>query len=114
MGLVVWSPLASGVLTGKYDQGVPRDSRLGQIEWLRAGALTPERTERVKKFKRYSDELGCTRAQLALAWVAAQRGVSSVITGATRLEQLQENLGALKISLSPDLLRALDELFSIG
>src|SRR5262245_20027475 len=80
MGTVVWSPLASGLLTGKYDKGVPAESRLGQIEWLREAVITPERVEKVKKMKGITDELGCTRAQLALAWTAAQPGVSSVIT----------------------------------
>lgn len=112
MGLVVWSPLASGLLTGKYDEGVPAGTRLSQIAWLKEAVITPERVARVKKFKRIADELGCSRAQLALAWTAAQAGVSSVITGATRPEQLIENLGALRVLLEDRTLSALDELFS--
>jgi len=113
MGLVVWSPLASGLLTGKYDAGIPAGSRLDKIAWLREGILTPERVAQVKRFKQIADELGCSRAQLALAWAAAQPGVSSVITGATRVEQWTENLGALKLALSPATSKALDDLFPI-
>lgn len=113
MGLVVWSPLASGLLTGKYDEGMPAGTRLANISWLKDGILTPERLARVKSMKQVAAELGCSRAQLALAWVAAQPGVSSVITGATRVEQLTENLGALKLALAPATLRVLDDLFPI-
>lgn len=113
MGLVVWSPLASGLLTGKYDAGIPAGSRLDKIAWLREGILTPDRVAQVKRFKQVADELGCSRAQLALAWAAAQPGVSSVITGATRVEQWTENLGALKLALQPATLKALDDLFPI-
>ncbi|MDL1872867.1 aldo/keto reductase [Deltaproteobacteria bacterium PRO3] len=113
MGLVVWSPLASGLLTGKYDAGIPAGSRLDKIAWLREGILSPERVAQVKRFKQIADELGCSRAQLALAWAVAQPGVSSVITGATRVEQWTENLGALKLALSPATLKALDDLFPI-
>jgi voltage-dependent potassium channel beta subunit len=111
MGLVVWSPLASGLLTGKYDQGLPPGSRLAEMEWLRESVITPERLAKVKRFKALADELGCSRAQLALAWAAAQPGISSVITGATKPEQLAENLGALKLSLGPAVLKALDQIF---
>jgi voltage-dependent potassium channel beta subunit len=111
MGLVVWSPLASGALTGKYDDGVPEDSRLGRMDWLRESVLTRANLERVRSFKEVADEVGCTRAQLAIAWAAAQTGISSVITGATRLEQLEENLGALEIEVTDDLRRRLDAIF---
>jgi voltage-dependent potassium channel beta subunit len=111
MGLVAWSPLASGVLTGKYDDGVPADSRLSHMDWLREKMLTPDHLERVRKMKAIADRLECTRAQLGLAWAAAQPGVSSVITGATRLSQLEENLGALSVSLDKQALHELDELF---
>ncbi|HKX12417.1 MAG TPA: aldo/keto reductase family protein [bacterium] len=111
MGLVVWSPLASGLLTGKYDHGLPPGSRLAEMEWLRESVITPERMAKVKRFKTLADELGCSRAQLALAWAAAQPGISSVITGATRPEQLAENLGGLKLSLDAAALKALDQIF---
>ncbi|HEX5033566.1 MAG TPA: aldo/keto reductase [bacterium] len=111
MGLVVWSPLASGLLTGKYDQGLPPGSRLAEMEWLRESVMTPERLVKVKRFKAVADEIGCSRAQLALAWAAAQPGISSVITVATRPEQLAENLGALKISLDASVLKVIDQIF---
>lgn len=113
MGLVVWSPLASGALTGKYDGGVPRGTRLAAIDWLREAVLTEENRERVRKAKPLAERLGATRAQMALAWAAAQEGVSSVITGATRPEQLRENLGALSVRISPETARAIDALFPV-
>ncbi len=111
MGLVVWSPLAFGVLTGKYDKGLPKGSRLAQIDWLREPHYKEEYVEPARRFKAYADQLGCTRAQLALAWVAAQPGVSSVILGATCVEQLRENLGALQLEVPEDTRVGLDELF---
>ena len=111
MGVVTWSPLASGLLSGKYDDGLPEGSRLKRSERLRESYLTDENSERVKKFKDIADELGCTRAQLAIAWCAAQKGVTSVITGATKLEQLKSNLGALKIEITDEVSKAIDKIF---
>jgi voltage-dependent potassium channel beta subunit len=112
MGLVAWSPLASGLLTGKYDSGTPPpDSRLSRIEWLREQSLQPKRIEKVRAMKRIADELGCTRAQLALAWVVAQPGLSSALLGATREEQLAENLGALDVALDAPTAARLDAIF---
>jgi aryl-alcohol dehydrogenase-like predicted oxidoreductase len=111
MGLVTWSPLASGLLSGKYDDGLPEGARLWRSENLRKSYLTPDNKERVKKFKAVADELGVTRAQLAIAWCAAQAGVTSVITGATRLEQLQANLGALKVKITDDVRKKIDAVF---
>lgn len=111
MGLTTWSPLASGMLTGKYDQGVT-DGRLSRIDWLKDKFYTNENISRVIDFKKFADELGCSRTQLALAWANAQPGISSVILGATSIEQLQENLGALKISLSQEMNEQIKKLFS--
>ncbi len=111
MGLVVWSPLASGVLTGKYDDGVPEDSRLGRMDGLRARLLESEILERVRAMKAVADAAGCSRTQLALAWAAAQRGISSVILGATSVAQLEENLGALDVEITPEVATALDGIF---
>ena len=80
-------------------------------EWLREDRYTEENLERVRKFKAVADRVGCSRAQLALAWAAAQEGVSSIILGANRLEQLRENLGALTIEIAPQLEEELRELF---
>lgn len=111
MGLVVWSPLASGLLTGKYDDAVPEDTRLARIDWLREQLFEGDGREKVRAMKTLADDLGCTRTQLALAWAAAQPGISSVILGATSLEQLRENLGALDVTLTDDVRAGLDELF---
>ena len=111
MGLVLWSSLAFGMLTGKYDDGLPEDSRLARLEWLREEVFAEERLESARQFKRHADELGCSRTQLALAWAAAQADVSSVILGVTRLEQLQENLGALDVQVTQEGLAQLDALF---
>lgn len=111
MGMVVWSPLAGGVLTGKYDDGIPNDARLANVNFLRERWYKDDVLEKVRRMKPIADELGCSRAQLALAWALAQPGVSCVITGATRVEQLRENLGALKIEFSENILHRLDALF---
>lgn len=113
MGLVTFSPLASGRLTGKYDEGIPPDSRLGTVKesWL---SFTDAQRAKSVLFKRLADEAGCTRAQLAISWCLAQSGVSSVITGASRLEQLEDNLGALRVQMTNELSRKLDQLFAPG
>lgn len=113
MGAVVWSPLGSGVLTGKYDEEMPKDSRLKRLEWLQGEFYRETVLKKVRAFKQIADSLSCSRAQLALAWAAAQPGVSSVITGATKLEQLQENLGALQVQITPEISRQLSDLFPL-
>jgi voltage-dependent potassium channel beta subunit len=99
LGLTIWSPLASGLLTGKYADGIPEGSRVGLegYDWL-AGSVTAERAnERVQNLRPIADELGCTMAQLAIAWCAANPNVSTVITGASRAEQVTENMVALEV-----------------
>ena len=114
MGLVVWSPLGQGVLTGKYDEGLPEGSRLAQYEQFRERLLTEENRERVKKLKTIADELGVTRTQLALAWVLRRGQVSSAITGARTPEQLQESLGAVEVELTPEIIEKIDAIFPPG
>ncbi len=111
MGTVVWSPLASGLLTGKYDKGIPKDSRLDKIEWLRDSIYKEERIERIKQFTSISGDLGVSRAALAIAWALNHQAVSSVILGASQLEQLYENLTALRIKLDTTVMKKLDQLF---
>lgn len=111
MGTVTWSPLASGLLTGKYDEGIPPGSRMEEHEWLRSNALKPEKLDQVKRMKAVADDLGVTRAELAIAWALRHEAVSSVITGATSLTQLETNLKAAQIVLSEDALKALDVIF---
>ncbi|MBL8040199.1 MAG: aldo/keto reductase, partial [Chthonomonas sp.] len=111
-GTTTWSPLASGILSGKYDDGIPAGSRLESEEWLRAG-LTDERLSKVRELKSFADELGCSRSQLAIAWCAKNPLVTTVITGASKLEQLHENLGALEVmaKLDEGVMAKLDRLF---
>jgi voltage-dependent potassium channel beta subunit len=99
LGLTTWSPLASGLLTGKYDAGIPADSRLALsgYEWLRDSTATPKRISVAKRLEPLARDLGCTRAQLALAWCARNPNVSTVITGASRPEQVAHNLEALAV-----------------
>ncbi|MBN1428560.1 MAG: aldo/keto reductase [Anaerolineae bacterium] len=111
MGLVTWSPLASGVLTGKYDEGISQDTRLAQHDWLLDGVDKDNRLEKVRRLKPIADSLGISRADLALAWALRQPAISSVITGATRIEQLENNLQAVAVELSEDILRQIDEVF---
>lgn len=104
VGLVVWSPLAMGMLTGKYDQGIPDDSRFAREDWAAKRFFTPRNVERVKQLKPIADDLGITRGQLALAWCLKHSGVSSVITGATRAEQVVENVRAAEVDLTDDVM----------
>ncbi|MCI0709447.1 MAG: aldo/keto reductase family protein [Chloroflexi bacterium] len=114
MGLVIWSPLASGILTGKYDSGIPEDSRLGQIDWLREDLLEGENNpiEQVRAMKRIADDLNVTRAQLALAWTIQRQAVTSAITGATKRSQLEDNLQAATLELDNDVMAQLDRIFA--
>lgn len=99
LGLTTWSPLASGLLTGKYLGGVPDGSRatLPGYEWLRGMLTDTTRNTKVAALKVVADDLGCTLAQLAIAWCARNPRVSSVITGASRVSQVHENLRALEV-----------------
>jgi voltage-dependent potassium channel beta subunit len=99
LGLTIWSPLASGMLSGKYIDGIPEGSRaaLPGYEWLR-DLLTDERQNaKVKVLVGIAEELDCTPSQLALAWCAKNPHVSTVITGASTVEQVRENFGALDV-----------------
>jgi len=114
MGLVLWSPLSSGLLTGKYDDGIPDGSRLARIEFLRKRLVQDDLIARVREMKAIADNAGCSRTQLALAWAAAQPGVTSVILGATSVAQLTENLGAESVEITAETLQRLDALFPPG
>jgi voltage-dependent potassium channel beta subunit len=114
LGLTTWSPLASGLLTGKYAAGVPEGSRgaLETMAFLRDGLTHPAKNAAVQQLAPIAAELGGSVAQLALAWVAKNPRVSSVITGASKLAQLQSNLGALALldKLTPETLARIDAL----
>lgn len=100
IGLVVWSPLAMGMLTGKYDDGIPAGTRFANNEGFKEAFFTDANVRRVKALKAVADELGISRAQLALAWVLRHPGVSSVITGATNVSQIEDNMAAADVELS--------------
>jgi aryl-alcohol dehydrogenase-like predicted oxidoreductase len=99
LGLTIWSPLASGLLTGKYLDGIPDGSRatLPGYEWLKDFLTDPERNAKVRNLKDVADELGCSLSQLSLAWCAKNPHVSTVITGASSADQVRENMGALDV-----------------
>jgi aryl-alcohol dehydrogenase-like predicted oxidoreductase len=104
-------------LTGKYDQGAVPGTRaeLPGMEWLREellGESARPKIEKVKKLKAVADRLGCTRAQLAIAWCLKNPHVSSAITGATRREQVNENLGAMAVAerLNGEVMRDIDRI----
>jgi voltage-dependent potassium channel beta subunit len=111
-GLTTFSPLASGLLTGKYRDGVPAESRAAVpgFGWLAERITDPAAVAKVEKVRPIADELGCTLAQLALAWCTKNRDVSSVITGASRASQVVENFAALDVipALTPDVLERID------
>ena len=104
LGLTTWSPLASGLLTGKYRDGVPAGSR-GAVQAyaaLRDGLTDPQRNAVVGQLAPLADELGCTLAQLALAWCLKNPRVSTVITGASRVAQIAENMQAAEVAARLD------------
>lgn len=100
LGTTIWSPLASGLLTGKYNDGIPDDSRLATegYEWLQDQVLIEKRLEKVRDLSAVADDLDCTPAQLALAWCLQNSDVSTVITGASRPSQVEENMQALDVA----------------
>lgn len=112
-GTTIWSPLASGLLSGKYNDGIPPDSRaaLKGYEWLQRG-ITPERIEKVRRLAEIARDLGCTTAQLALAWCLKNPNVSTVITGASRPEQVTENMKAIEVApkLTDEVLERIEEV----
>jgi aryl-alcohol dehydrogenase-like predicted oxidoreductase len=112
IGLVVWSPLAMGMLTGKYDDGVPEGSRFADNDGFAERFLTDANRRIVLGLKAVADDLGVTRAQLALAWTLRQPGVSSVITGATKVQQVEDNLGAAELELDEATVARIDAILA--
>ena len=112
LGTTTWSPLASGVLSGKYNDGVPAGSRatIKGYEWLAERIVDQAKIAKVRKLAPIAREIDCTLAQLALAWCARNPNVSTVITGATSAAQVSENMKALDVvpKLSPDVLGEID------
>ncbi len=113
-GTTIWSPLASGMLTGKYNNGIPEGSRaaLEGYEWLRDNVITPKNIETVKKLQPVADDLGISLAQLGLAWCLKNPNVSTVITGASRPEQVTENMKAMDAAakLTPEVMTRINDI----
>ena len=115
LGTTIWSPLASGLLTGKYNQGIPDDSRanLEGYEWLRQRFTYETARENIKKvilLNEIAQDLDCSTAQLALAWCLHNPNVSTVITGASKVDQVNENMKALDIveKLTPEIVESIE------
>jgi aryl-alcohol dehydrogenase-like predicted oxidoreductase len=115
-GETTWSPLASGMLTGKYRDGIPADSRgaLAGYDWLAEELRSEQARAKVERLRPIADELGCTLAQLALAWCTKNPNVTTVITGASRPSQVVENFEALEVipRLDADVLNRIDAAVS--
>jgi voltage-dependent potassium channel beta subunit len=117
-GATIWSPLASGLLTGKYNQGIPADSR-GALEgynWLHDRLTNQKNIAKVQALEPVARELGCTLSQLGLAWCLKNPYVSTVITGASRVEQVHENMKAAEVApkLTPEILERIDGIFNVN
>ena len=118
LGTTIWSPLCSGMLTGKYQTGIPSGSRfdLKGYEWLKDrynSDIGKQRINKVAEFQRVISELGCSLAQASIAWCAKNNDVSTIILGATSVQQLNENLNSLRFldSFDDHLLNKIDQLF---
>jgi voltage-dependent potassium channel beta subunit len=116
-GSTTWSPLASGLLTGKYGNGIPKGSRptLKGYDWLNKHMTDPDKLARVRALEPIAKELGCTLSQLSIAWILKNPHVSTVITGASRVEQVHENMKAGEVAqrITPEILLRIDEIFGI-
>jgi voltage-dependent potassium channel beta subunit len=114
MGTTIWSPLASGLLTGKYNNGIPEDSRLALegFDWLRDKLIAGEKLDKVKALGDFANELGVKQSTLAIAWTLHNPNVTTAILGATRREQLDENLKALDVLplLTEDVIQRIEEI----
>ena len=99
LGTTVWSPLNSGILTGKYNSGIPKNSRLATagLEWLRDREVQADKIKKVVQLEKIANKLDCKMSQLALAWCLRNPDVSTVILGATSLVQLKENIKSLAV-----------------
>lgn len=109
IGLTVWSPLSQGILTGKYNDGIPEGSRVTWSEWTKSW-LTEENLDKVRKLTKIANELGVTMSQLALSWILRRKEISSAITGATRPEQVEENVKASGIKIPDDAIGKIEEI----
>ena len=115
-GSTTWSPLASGLLTGKYNDGIPEGSRgaVSKYDWLEEQLTDPDRIAKVRALAPLAADMGASLAQFSIAWCLQNPYVSSVITGATRLEQVEENMQARRFvdAFTPEVLAAIDAVFT--
>jgi voltage-dependent potassium channel beta subunit len=109
MSMVVWSPLAQGVLTGKYNNGIPEGSRYHTVEWFK-NFLTDAKIAKARGITELAAEMGTTTAALALAWVLHNPLVASAITGASRPEQVEENIKALDVTITPEINQRIEDI----
>ena len=117
LGTTIWSPLASGLLTGKYNNGMPKDTRLelANMEWLKEATIGEEgkiKIEKAKKLTTLAGDLGTNLPRLSLAWCLKNKNVSTVITGASKVEQLKDNLQALEVveKLTEDVMLSIENI----
>lgn len=117
LGTTTWSPLASGLLSGKYNKGIPKNSRgtLKGYEWLANRLTDKDRLDKVAALEPIAKELGCTMSQLGLAWCLKNPFVSTVITGASRVEQVHENMKASDVveKITPEIMERIDTIFGV-
>lgn len=115
LGTTIWSPLASGLLTGKYNNGIPDDARLSipGFEWLKDRTFVEEKLNKVRAYQQLADELGCSMAALSIAWCVRNPNVTTAILGATKRHQLEENLKALNVLplLTDEVMAKIDTIF---
>lgn len=111
IGITVFSPLAQGILTGKYNEGMPKGTRAEWSEWIKRD-LTEENINKVRRLTDIAKDLGLTMSQLALSWILRRPEISSVITGASKPEQVLENVKASGIKLSEDVLKEIEKILS--
>ena len=116
-GSTTWSPLASGLLTGKYSEGIPDDSRGArtELDWLQEDLTDSERLAKVSALIPLSEQMGASLAQFSLAWCLQNPHVSTVMTGASRVEQVHENMKAIDFvdQFTPDVMNEIDRIFGI-
>lgn len=115
-GLTTWSPLASGLLTGKYSNGIPEGSRgsIKYYDWLLEKLTDEALNKKVKKLTEIANDLGVSTAQLAIAWLLKNPNVSAVITGASRVEQVRQNMKAVDVveKLTPDVMEMIEKIIA--
>jgi aryl-alcohol dehydrogenase-like predicted oxidoreductase len=114
LGTTIWSPLASGLLSGKYNDGIPKGSRLAMddLGWLKETLVMEDKIKKVKKLSEFAAKLGVTTAAVSIAWCIKNPHVSTAILGATKKQQLLDNLKALEVveKLTPDVIEKIETI----